>query len=101
MKPLRLGMIPLTDCAILAVAEQKGYFRRHGVEVVLSRETSWASLRDKVAAGALDGAQMLAGMPIDWSGSGSVAPELSISETVKSTRIRVEWKAPFTTPPWF
>jgi ABC-type nitrate/sulfonate/bicarbonate transport system substrate-binding protein len=64
VKPLRLGFIPLTDCAVLAVAEARGFFRRHGVAVALSREPSWANIRDKLAAGALDGAQMLAGMPL-------------------------------------
>ena len=44
-------------------AKERGHFRRHGLEVELSREVSWATLRDKVAAGALDAAQMLAPMP--------------------------------------
>jgi nitrate/nitrite transport system substrate-binding protein len=61
---LKFGIIPLTDCAVIAVAREKGYFRRHGLEVEISREASWASIRDKVALGELDGAQMLAGMPI-------------------------------------
>jgi len=64
VKALRLGFIPLSDCAVLAVAVEKGFFRRHGVDVTLSREVSWANIRDKVAVGALDGAQMLAGMPL-------------------------------------
>lgn len=64
MSPLRLGFIPLSDCAVLAVAAEKGFFRRHDLDVSLSREVSWANIRDKVAVGALDGAQMLAGMPI-------------------------------------
>lgn len=64
MTPLRLGFIPLSDCAVLAVALEKGFFRRHGLDVVLSREVSWANIRDKTAVGALDGAQMLAGMPL-------------------------------------
>ena len=64
MSILRLGFIPLSDCAVLAVAQERGFFRRHGIEVVLSREVSWANIRDKVAVGALDGAQMLAGMPL-------------------------------------
>lgn len=64
MTPIRLGLVPLSDCAVIAVAQEKGFFRRHGVEAELSREVSWANVRDKVAAGALDGAQMLAGMPI-------------------------------------
>lgn len=61
---LRIGFVPLTDCAVLAVAHGKGFFRRHGVRVELGREASWASLRDKLTAGALDGAQLLAGMPL-------------------------------------
>jgi len=64
VNPLRLGFIPLSDCAVLAVAEATGTFRRHGIEAVLSREVSWANIRDRLAVGALDGAQMLAGMPL-------------------------------------
>jgi two-component system, oxyanion-binding sensor len=62
--PLRLGFVPLSDCAVLAVAQEKGFFRRHDLDVTLSREVSWANIRDKVAVGTLDGAQMLAGMPV-------------------------------------
>lgn len=61
---LTLGFIPLTDCAPLVVAKEKGWFARHGLEVELSKETSWANLRDKSAIGILDGAQMLAPMPL-------------------------------------
>lgn len=61
---LRLGIIPLTDCAVIAVAKEKGYFKGEGLEVEISREGSWASIRDRVALGDLDGAQMLAGMPL-------------------------------------
>ena len=61
---LTLGFIPLTDCAPLAVASDKGFFKRHGLDVTLVREASWANIRDKVALNALDGAQMLAPMPI-------------------------------------
>lgn len=61
---LQLGFIPLTDCAPLVVALERGHFRKYGLEVGLSREVSWANIRDKVAAGVLDGAQMLAPMPI-------------------------------------
>lgn len=61
---LVLGFIPLTDCAPLVVAQERGYFRKYGLEVTLSRESSWANIRDKVATGVLDGAHMLAPMPI-------------------------------------
>jgi len=61
---LSLGFVPLTDCAPLVVALENGYFAKHGLSVELSRESSWANIRDKVCAGMLDGAQMLAAMPI-------------------------------------
>ena len=61
---LNLGFIPLTDCAPLAVARELGYFSRHGLDVNLSRESSWANIRDKVCIGMLDGAHMLAGIPV-------------------------------------
>jgi nitrate/nitrite transport system substrate-binding protein len=77
LKPVRLGFVPLSDCAVLAAAECRGLFRRHGVVVELSREPSWANIRDKVAVGALDGAQMLAGMPLAAAtGIDSVSPPL-------------------------
>jgi len=61
---LRLGFVPLTDCAPLVVAHEMGFFTMEGLEVTLSREASWANVRDKVSLGALDGAQMLAAMPL-------------------------------------
>jgi nitrate/nitrite transport system ATP-binding protein len=61
---LALGFIPLTDCAPLVVARERGLFARQGLKVILSRESSWANIRDKVSVGMLDGAQMLAGMPL-------------------------------------
>lgn len=59
-----LGFVPLTDCAPLIVALEKGFFRAAGINVTLSREPSWANIRDKVAVGELDGAQMLAPMAL-------------------------------------
>ena len=62
--PLRLGFIPLMDAALLFVAAAQRLFQKHGLEVELSPEPSWANIRDKVALGALDGAHMLATMPL-------------------------------------
>ena len=61
---LTLGFIPLTDCAPLIVAKAQGFFTEEGLEVALSREASWATIRDKVSVGALDGAHMLAPMAL-------------------------------------
>ncbi len=63
-RTVRLGFIPLIDCAIPAVAAEKGFARAEGLDLVLVRDVSWANIRDKVNLGHLDGAHMLAGMPI-------------------------------------
>ena len=64
---LTLGLIPLTDCAPLVVAKERGYFARMGLDVELSKETSWSNVRDKVSIGILDGTHMLAPMPLATS----------------------------------
>jgi ABC-type nitrate/sulfonate/bicarbonate transport system substrate-binding protein len=60
---LRLGYVRLLDAAPLIVAESLGLFREAGLDVRLSREAGWASIRDKLAFGELDMAQALSPMP--------------------------------------
>ncbi|ADG10526.1 CmpA/NrtA family ABC transporter substrate-binding protein [Caulobacter segnis] len=78
LSELRLGFIPLTDCAPLIAAQAQGFFEEEGLAVELVREASWATIRDKVAVGALDGAHMLAPMALataaEDSGSAVLAP---------------------------
>lgn len=73
---LEIGFVPLTDCAPLVVAKEKGFFEKHGLEeVTLSREPSWKSVAEGVATRRLDAAQMVAGMPIAMTlGMGGKAP---------------------------
>lgn len=59
---IRLGFIPLLDAAPLIMAVEAGFFAEEGLEVSLHRQPSWASLRDRVGVGMLDGAQMLGPM---------------------------------------
>ncbi len=61
---LTLGVMPLVDAAPLVIAQAGGHFAREGLAVELSRERAWASVRDKLGAGLLDGAQLLAPMPL-------------------------------------
>jgi nitrate/nitrite transport system ATP-binding protein len=61
---LAIGFIPLTDCAPLVVAQEKGFFLRHGLEQVeLRREANWKTLETHMRQGVLDAAQMVAGLP--------------------------------------
>jgi len=59
---LKLGFLALLDAAPLLVAKERGFFAEQGLDADLQRQSSWAALRDKLAVGALDGAQMLAPM---------------------------------------
>lgn len=61
---LTLGMIPLTDSAPLVVAEAAGFFASEGLDVALDTVRSWAAMRDKLAAGRIEGATLLAPMPL-------------------------------------
>ena len=61
---VRLGFVPLVDCAIPVVARAMGFAERENIELELVREMSWAAIRDKLAFGMLDAAHLLAGIPI-------------------------------------
>jgi len=62
---LEIGFLPLTACAPLAVAKEKGFFAKHGLdEVTLVRESSWRGITDGITGGYLDAAQMPSGMPV-------------------------------------
>lgn len=75
---LRLGFVPLTDCAPLVMAQELGLFKKFGLSVQLSRELGWATVRDKIVHGELDAAHALAGMPLAATlGLGSIPCECS------------------------
>ncbi|MBI1241746.1 MAG: ATP-binding cassette domain-containing protein [Nostoc sp. RI_552] len=62
---LEIGFLPLTACAPLAVAKEKGFFTKHGLDQVnLVRETSWRGIVDGIVGGYIDAAQMPSGMPM-------------------------------------
>src|SRR5215475_1477734 len=61
---LKVGFIPIIDCAAIVLAEELGAFERQGLEVEIRREVSWANVRDKLALGVLDAAHILAPLPL-------------------------------------
>ncbi len=60
---IRIGFIPLTDCAPIIMAKELGLFEKYGVNVEVTKEASWANVRDKILTGELDGAHCLFSMP--------------------------------------
>jgi nitrate/nitrite transport system substrate-binding protein len=61
--PVKIGFIPLTDCASVVVAQEMGLFKKHGVEVEVQKQANWLAVRDKISSGELHGAHCLFGMP--------------------------------------
>jgi nitrate/nitrite transport system substrate-binding protein len=83
---IKIGFIPLTDCASVVIAHELGLYEKHGVDVEVSREASWASVRDKLLTGELHGAHCLFGMPFSvFTGVGGTAGNEMLVAMVLST----------------
>lgn len=65
---VRLGFVPLVDCASIAIAYENGIFEKRGLNVELMREPGWATIRDKMAYGELDAAHAPVGLAfaLNW-----------------------------------
>src|SRR3954453_9243924 len=61
-KEIRIGFIPLTDCASVVMASVLKFDEKHGIKIVPSKEASWAGVRDKLVNGELDIAHVLYGL---------------------------------------
>jgi NitT/TauT family transport system ATP-binding protein len=59
---VRIGFIALVDCLPLMAADELGLFAKHGVEVELSREVGWATVREKILYHQIDAAHAVAGL---------------------------------------
>ena len=59
---VKIGFIPLTDCAPIAVAAAMGFDKKYGIKITPSKEASWAGVRDKLINGELHAAHVLYGM---------------------------------------
>ncbi|MFA5243335.1 MAG: CmpA/NrtA family ABC transporter substrate-binding protein [Sulfuricella sp.] len=59
---VKVGFIPLTDCASVVIASVMGFDKKYGIKIVPSKEASWAGVRDKITNGELDAAHVLYGL---------------------------------------
>ncbi len=59
---VRIGFIPLTDCASVVMASVLGFDKKYGIKIVPTKEASWAGVRDKLVNGELDCAHVLYGL---------------------------------------
>jgi len=61
-KEVRIGFIPLTDCASVVMAAVNRFDEKYGIKIIATKEASWASVRDKLVNGELDAAHVLYGL---------------------------------------
>jgi len=61
-KEVKIGFIPLTDCASVVMASVLKLDEKYGIKIVPSKEASWAGVRDKLVNGELDMAHVLYGL---------------------------------------
>ncbi|MBC7503170.1 MAG: ABC transporter substrate-binding protein [Herminiimonas sp.] len=59
---IKIGFIPLTDCASVVMASVLGFDKKYGIKITPTKESSWASVRDKLVNGELDAAHVLYGL---------------------------------------
>ncbi len=59
---VKIGFIPLTDCASVVMAAELGLDKKYGVKIIPTKEASWAGVRDKLTTGELDFAHVLYGL---------------------------------------
>jgi nitrate/nitrite transport system substrate-binding protein len=61
---VKFGMIALTDCSPIVIAHEKGFFKKYGINSVVSKGANWAAIRDSLSSGDNQATHMLIGMPI-------------------------------------
>ena len=59
---VKIGFIPLTDCASVVMASVLGFDKKYGIKIIPTKEASWAGVRDKLVNGELDMAHVLWGL---------------------------------------
>jgi ABC-type nitrate/sulfonate/bicarbonate transport system substrate-binding protein len=67
VRAIRLGFVPLCDCAPLIMAQELGLYAVRGLKVELSREVGWATIRDKIVLRELEAAHAPAAMVLGIS----------------------------------
>src|SRR2546422_6526738 len=57
-----IGIIALTDCSSIVMAHELGLFKKYGIAATISKEASWAVVRDRLNLGENQASHLLLGI---------------------------------------
>jgi nitrate/nitrite transport system substrate-binding protein len=82
---VRVGFIPLTDCASVVIASVMKFDEKYGIKIIPSKEASWAAVRDKLVNDELDVAHVLYGLVYGVHlGIGGLKKDMSVLMTLNN-----------------
>ncbi|MGA9666873.1 MAG: CmpA/NrtA family ABC transporter substrate-binding protein [Gallionella sp.] len=85
LKEVRVGFIPLTDCASVAIASLMKFDEKYGIKIIPCKQPSWAAVRDKVVSGELHAAQALYGLVYGVHlGIGGLKKDMAVLMTINN-----------------
>lgn len=85
LKEVKVGFIPLTDCASVVIASVMKFDEKYGIKIMPSKEASWAAVRDKLVNGELHAAHVLYGLIYGVHlGIGGTKKDMSVMMTLNN-----------------
>lgn len=100
MTPIAAAFLPLTDCAPLIVARELGFAENQGIDLRLVRDTSWATVRDRLVYGQVQAAHMLAPLAVAVTlglsqGKAAIAAPFKLNNNGNALTLSTEFAAAF------
>jgi len=85
LKEVKVGFIPLTDCASVVIASLMKFDEKYGIKIIPCKQPSWAAVRDKVVSGELHAAQALYGLVYGVHlGIGGLKKDMAVLMTINN-----------------
>lgn len=79
MSTFRIGFLPLVDAALPILAREQGFAAAEGIDIILQRDMTWATVLDRLLYGHTDTAHLIAPLAIAATlGRGRNASPLSV-----------------------
>lgn len=85
IREVKVGFIPLTDCASVIIASVMKYDEKYGIKIIPVRQPSWAAVRDQLVNGELHAAHILYGLVYGVHlGIGGLQKDMAVLMTINN-----------------